>query len=268
MKEKWKQMIKLSVCGLLLSLTVILLLPGIQSEAAAKKPTCVKKQTVYLTKSDVGREVLGKPYYVGYDISSYIFIKNLSSNAKITNIKSSNKKISVSNMLKEPTFPSKSLYLYGKNCKPGETSRITFKVKQGGKTYNLSCKITLKMKASNFKTFSIGGKNYASKLSGYSGTAMVAELKIRPLKGTFRIKMKSGIKLESVRLVRFNKGKTVTKSLKNGSKVSLKKGDQIQISYKYTKKPVNYNFTYKGPNYSIPGLHLLKLGGTTVINVV
>lgn len=260
MKQTWKKSIKTILGSLLLCLAATIFIPGIQSEAAAK-PSCVKKQTVYLMKSDV---LEGEYYLDGTDISSYIFIKNLSSNAKITSVKSSNKKITGESMLKEPDFPSKSVVLNGTGCKPGETSTITMKVKQGGKTYTLNCKITLKLRPSNFKTFSIGGKNYASALAGYSGTGKVAELHIPSGKGTFKIKMKSGIKLTSVRVIHKNK----IKNIKNGDKVTFKKGDTIQIGYRYTKKPKNYNFSYNGPELSIPGLYTLQLGGTTVINVV
>lgn len=265
MKQVWKKSIKTIMCGLLLCLITTILIPGIQCEAATKKPSCAKTQTVYLTRSDTAP---GK-YYLDYtDISSHIFIKNLSGSAKITSIKSSNKKITGSSMLSDPYIPSKSIILSGSNCKPGQTSKITFKVKQGGKTYSLSCKITLKLKPTNFTTFSIGGTNYATKLKGYSGTGKVANLKISPLKGTFKIKMKSGVKLMSVKLVRTSaSGKTTTKTIKNGSKVTFKKGDVIQVAYKYTQKPANYNFTYKGSEITLPSLYTLQLGGITVINV-
>lgn len=264
MKEKLKMWLKKTACIFSICLLAVLALPVIKSEAASKKPTCVKSQTVYLTRSDYQKGAYNLNYT---DISSYIFIKNLSGDAKITNIKSSNKNIKgYSELAAHGVEKGKYIYLNGINCKPGQKSTITFNVRQGKKTYRLSCKITLKLKPSNFKTFRVGGKNYASKLKGYSGTGNIARLSIRPLKGKFNIKTASGIKLDSVRLVRISKGKVTTKTLKNGTNVSLKKGDTIQISYKYTKKPKNYNFTYKKP-VAIPGVYTLQLGGTTVIEV-
>ena len=252
--------------GLMLCFLTLLAVPSVESEAALKKPTCVKNQTVYLTRSDYQK---GTYNLNGVDLSSYIFIKNLSSNAKITDIKSSNKRIKGSSGLEAyGVEKGKYILLNGTKCKPGQKSTITFKVRQGGKTYKLSCKITLKLKQSNFKTFSIGGKNYATKLKGYSGTGNVAKLTMRPLKGKFKIKMASGVKLKEVRLVRNNsKGKTIFKILKDGTQISLKKGDVLQISYKYTKKPQNYNYTYK-KSVAIPSVYTLQRGGTTVIEVL
>lgn len=257
-----KTSFKIILSSLVLFLTVSVFGPGMKCEAAT--PSCAKSQTVYLTKSDV----LDGEYYLDYtELSSFIFIKNLASNAKIISIKSSNKNISGSNGLKWEGFPGSFVSLTGTDCKPGQKSTITIKVKQNSKTYKLTCKIVLKLKPTNFKTFSIGGKNYASKLTGYSGTAKVANLKIEQMKGTFKIRMKSGIKLKEVKLLRTSSnGKTTTKIIKNGNKVSLKKGDVLQISYTYTKKPKNYNFSYSGPA-GVPSLYTLLLGGITIINV-
>lgn len=43
-----------------LCLLAVLALPGVKSEAAAKKPTCVKKQTVYLAR-------MNSPYNKSYE---------------------------------------------------------------------------------------------------------------------------------------------------------------------------------------------------------
>ena len=54
-------------------------------------------------------------------------------------------------------------------------------------------------------------------------------------KAVLSVKMKSGMKLTAIELHRGNK----LIKVKNGSKIAVKKGDIIMVSYKYTKKPAN-----------------------------
>ena len=104
----------------MLCLIMTACMPAIRSEAAAKKPTCPKNQTVYINS-------WGGGYVKATGYSRHIFIKNLASNAKITNVKCSNKKVHVSNM-------GKSLFVDVVKIKAGTKARVTFKVKQK-KTY-------------------------------------------------------------------------------------------------------------------------------------
>lgn len=65
----------------------------VQAAVKAKAPSCVAKQTVYVVASFSGLNIRNEPKNVFGLPDCYIFIKNLSPNAKITNIKSSNKNI-------------------------------------------------------------------------------------------------------------------------------------------------------------------------------
>ncbi len=234
MQTKWKTTMKAILGGMVLCLLMMLTIPSVKSEAAVKKPSCVKKQTVYMTRQE-------NPYtddapYWSTRISGAIYIKNLSSNAKITNIKSSNKKIKVKNMFNvssDHATKFKGLWIEGNGCKPGVKSKISFKVKQNGKTYSLSCIVTLKKETARFKNLKIGGKNYASQLAGYESK----NLKLSKKKTKLSIKMQPGIKLEGISIMT----KAGIKEIKNGATVKLKKGDQIFIDYRYTKKPKNYS---------------------------
>lgn len=234
MKTIRKTTRKLMFGGLMLCIMMLLAIPSVKSEAASKKPTCSKKQTVYMTKQE-------NPYtndapYWSTRVSGAIYIKNLSSNAKITNIKSSNKKIQVKNMFNLPSDHAtkfKGLWVEGNGCKPGAKSKISFKVKQNGRTYSLSCTVTLKKETARFKSLKIGGKNYASQLAGYESK----NLKLSKKKTKLTIKMKSGMKQTGITILT----KSGTKEIKNGASVRLHKGDQIFIDYRYTKKPRNYS---------------------------
>lgn len=211
--------------GLLLCLMAVICMPGIHGEAAEKKPVCAKNQTVYLNHWEKG-------YTEPTIYSRCIFIKNLASDAEITNIKSSNKNVECNEV---GTY----IDLSGAKIKPGSKAKITFKVKQNKKTYSLSCNVTFKNAPCAFSSLKIGGKDYAKKT-----TAQVnVNLKPSYKKAAFSVKMKPGTKLISIDLHRGNK----LIKVKNGSKVALKKGDIIMVSYKYTKKSANVpkNFDWK-----------------------
>lgn len=203
---------------------------AITAEAAVKKPTCAKKQTVYISynANNVGCSTKN---------SAGIYIKNLSSDAKITNIKSSNKKVKVTNYFNSSyAMRFKGLYVDASGCKAGTKSKITFKVKQNGKTYSLSCTVTVKKETSRFSKLSIGGKNYASKVAGYSVKTMTLP---KNKKVKISVKMKSGMKLDSIYVI--SGSGMSSQKVKNGATVKLKKGNRIYIEYKYTKKPANYS---------------------------
>lgn len=247
MNEKLKLWVRKTACIFSICLLAVLAVPGMRSEAASKKPTCVKKQTVYVSKQNTPYT---KTVQWSTRNSGAIYIKNLSSKAKITNIKSSNKKVKVTNMFnvsKNHATRFKGLWVEGNGCKTGTKSKISFKVKQGGKTYSLSCTVTIKQEPNRYSYVKINGKNYASKLSGYESRVLTLPKK----KVKVSVKLKSGMKLEGISIL----SKSKVKKLKNGAKVTLRKGDQIFIDYRYTKKPSNYSSCLgkSGKNYYLYG---------------
>lgn len=205
--------------------------------ATAKAPTCAAKQTVKAVGifgnthgSNAVKTILDLP-------DCYIFIKNLSPNAKITNIRSSNKKIKAVKRegmdaleLSSELKPSDQIDL------SGETSTISFRVTQNGKQYKLSCKIKVAEKKSPFSEFTIGSQNYASYFNGYM---YVNE---KPIKGKKKIyvKMASGYVLDSIDVSYSKNGKYTNKKIKNGSTINLTSSMQVSVSYHTKKKPVNY----------------------------
>ena len=233
MKEKWKKVMRTALGTLFVCMLMVLVMPGTRSEAAVKKPVCAKTQTVYISYTQ--NPYVGNAGYFSTKNSAGIYIKHLSSNAQITNIRSSNKKVKVTNYFNSSyAMRFRGLYVNASGCKAGTKSKITFRVKQNGKTYSLSCTVIVKKEPARFTKLSIGGKNYASKVTGYS-QKIISLPKNKKVK--ISVQVKSGMKLDGIYII----NGTGAKKIKNGSSVKLSEGNKIYIEYKYTKKPVNYS---------------------------
>ena len=215
--------------SLLACLFVILAVPTAVS-AAAKAPQCPKKQTLefycaYINGNEQPTEGDG-----------YIYIKNLSSSAVITNVKSSNKYYTASkaaglNAVFVQTISGPDTIHYAKD---GEKTKLRFTVKQNGKSYNLSCAVTFKKHSRVFTSIKIGSKNYAALAKGHwmvedKGTAPKSKVKIT-------VKTVKNYKVDSIEIFYKNK----SKKIKNGRKVSLKNATTICINYHITAKPKYY----------------------------
>ena len=223
MKKKRNILVSLLAC-----LFVILAVPAAVS-AAAKAPQCPKKQTLefyraYTSEGELPTEGDG-----------YIYIKNLSRSAVITNVRSSNKYYTASkaaglNAIFVQTT-SGSMHL----VKDGEKTKLRFTVKQNGKSYNLSCAVTFKKHSRVFKSIKIGSKNYAALAKGHwtvrdKGTAPKSKVKIT-------VKTVKNYKVDSIEICYKN---NKSQKIKNGGKVSLKNAASIYINYHITAKPQYY----------------------------
>ena len=202
--------------SLLACLFVILAVPTAVS-AAAKAPQCPKKQTLefynaYISGNEMPTEGDG-----------YIYIKNLSRSAVITNVKSSNKYYTASKaaglnaIFVQTTSDSDSIH----DVKDGEKTKLRFTV-------------TFKKHSRVFKSVKIGSKNYAALAKGHwtvrdKGTAPKSKVKIT-------VKTVKNYKVDSIEIFYKNK----SKKIKNGRKVSLKNATTICINYHITAKPKYY----------------------------
>lgn len=213
--------------SLLACLFVILAVPAAVS-AAAKAPQCPKKQTLEFYRAYISGNELPT------EGDGYIYIKNLSRSAVITNVKSSNKYYTASkaaglNAIFVETAPGPI------HCvKDGEKTKLRFTVKQNRKSYNLSCAVTFKKHSRVFKSIKIGSKNYAALAQGHwmiedKGTAPKSKVKIT-------VKTVKNYKVDSIEIFYKNK----SKKIKNGRKVSLKNATTICINYHTTAKPKYY----------------------------
>ena len=223
------------ICSFVACLMVLLAVPTAVS-AAAKTPVCPKEMTLQYYRSyinDMEQPTGG---------SGYIYIKNLSRNAKITNVKSSNKHYTATRVkglnaiLVEETQKSQRNMKY--DVKDGETTKLSFTVKQNGKSYRLSCKVTFKAHEPVFKTFKLGSKDLTSLASGNWSV----RYKNVPRKGKVKVQIQTtkNYKIDSIVVSYRNGEKFTTKKIKNGAKISLKNAVFIGVDYHTTVKPKYY----------------------------
>lgn len=180
-----------------------------------------------------------------------LYIGNLSSSAAVTGITSSNKNFQA----KKSGLASNAIWIGQKsnhNIKDGEKTTINFKVKQNGKTYKLSSRITFKKFDQVFKSFKIGNKDYASTFAGYWGT----KTKIAGKTAKIQVTPASGYKIDKITAYYWHGEENYEdKKIRNGSKISTKDLMYIYVYYHPTKKaayfkepsnpalsPFNYEF--------------------------
>ena len=214
--------------SLLACLFVILAVPTAVS-AVAKAPQCPKKQTLEFYRAYISGNELPT------EGDGYIYIKNLSKSAVITNVKSSNKYYTASkaaglNAIYVQTTSGSDHYV-----KDGEKTKLRFTVKQNGKSYNLSCAVRFKKHSRVFTSIKIGSKDYAALAKGHwtvedKGTAPKSKVKITA-------KTVKNYKVDSIEICYKNNR---SKKIKNGGKVSLKNAASICINYHTTVKPQYY----------------------------
>lgn len=211
-------------------------------EAASKKPSCAKTKTAYYRLLFKG----SSSGYDGYKINSGntlditgIKIKNLSKNAKVTNVKSSNPKIAVAKY-EGSFYQGLRVYLPWKNGKYSlkeGTTTISCTVKQNGKSYKLSCRYTVKKTPSPLKSFKINGKQYTSKFKGNQ------TLNIKTGK-TAKISFTRNKNVKSLKVFYYKDDKKIF--VKNNSKIAVpKEGLTLTVSYRYKGKNSVYNKYYK-----------------------
>lgn len=216
--------------SLLACLLVILAVPTAVS-AAAKAPQCPKKQTLEFYRAYIN----GNEQNVSGD--GYIYIKNLSSSAVITNVKSSNKYYTASKAagLNAIFVETKRTAGSPHFVKDGEKTKLTFTVKQNGKSYNLSCDVTFKKHSQVFTSVKIGSKEYATLAKGH--WMVMGKEKAPKSKVKITAKTVKNYKVDNIEI--FYKNNT-SKKIKNGGKVSLKDATTICINYHTTAKPKYY----------------------------
>ncbi|MCC8044111.1 MAG: hypothetical protein LIP12_01255 [Clostridiales bacterium] len=219
---------KKALLGMLLCITAVLVL-GKTNASAASAPKCVSKQTIYYEANPDDLADISP-------ISSYVYIKNLSSSAKIKNIKISNSAFTATKVtglnaiaisLNEDSMGSMISELPTK-------AKLTFTVKQNGKSYSLSCALTFKKNPTVVKKITLGSKNYTSALKSHW---FIYANKPSGSTAKLSVTMASGYTLKSID-VTYTTGKSIT--VKNGAKISLKNLSNITLLYKVKTKPTYY----------------------------
>lgn len=146
---------------------------------------------------------------------------------KITNLKSSNKKV---------VTVYKSTWGLGiaMEAKKAGTTTITFNTKIGTKTYSHRCKITVTNYQSPIKTLKIGKKNYASQLSDINYIDLDG---VKNLKGKLSVAMNKNWKINNMYI--WDSKTDKSKKAKNNKSIELKKNQSLWISC-YNKKTSEY----------------------------
>lgn len=216
--------LRLIFCSFLAFIIMAVSMPSITN--AATNPVCRKTTTLHYQLS--GSETV---------VMESLYIGNLSSSAVITNIKSSNKHFRAA----KSGLCSNAIWIDRQNgytIKNGDKTTIRFNVKQNGKTYKLSSRITFKKFGQIFKSFKIGNKDYSADFTGYwSTSANIGNGKT----GKVQVTPASGYKIDKlVATYWYPNGRSAEKNIKNGSTISLKNLQFLYVYYHPTKKPAYY----------------------------
>ena len=220
---------------------LVMLLASVPVSAQTTRPVCQKATTLHYQINEGGTKVVMESLYIG----------NLSSSAVVTGVTSSNKNFQAKNS----SLSSNAIWVGQKsnhNIKDGEKTTISFKVKQNGKTYKLSSRITFKKFDQVFKSFKIGNKDYSSAFAGYWGT----KTKIAGKTAKIQVTPASGYKIDKITAYYWHGGENYEdKKIRNGSKISTKDLMYIYVYYHPNKKaayfkepanpalsPFNYEF--------------------------
>lgn len=221
---------------LLVVMVCMLTVFGIPAAAkAAAAPVCPKKQTIMIEKQrSLGT---GEKYTDAY---GYIFIKNLAKNAKIVNIKSSNPKFGAYKALGEDAIgvgqenpEDEDGMPRPYTIKSGEKTKISFTVKQNGKSYKLSCEVICVPFRKQFKNFQLGSQGYAALFNGYQDVYKKAP---NVAKAKLIIKMTNDFVIDNIGLY-YPSG---YRSVKSGTVISLKNLKYITVEYHTVKMPLYY----------------------------
>lgn len=221
--------------------------------AAAKVPSCAARQIVYLTdeiKYDVDSGTMEERYGRGLRFmqpNRYIFIKNLDKNAIITDIRTSNPNVvarkrwdgmaAIEVLTKnEIATRLEDIVEIKKRDLINQVLTVSFKVTQGGKTYPLSCRITVKPMESPFESFKIGSVDIVKFFPEYYSDITLYRQTWGKQKITY--KAASGYVIDNVYYSRDNK----RDKLSNGTVIDCTDAlIFIRITYHSTRKPANYN---------------------------
>lgn len=160
-------------------------------------------------KPGIPEEAITMPY--PSTMTRGVSVTGLEKNAKVS-VKSSNK--SIVQVTYNKQYKSISL-----KAKKAGKATITCKVTQGGKSYTTTSKVTVYKYTNPVTLLKVGNTNYTSK---YNKTQIAYTNKnINGQK--LQIKAKKGYKVDSI----YTYGVSARKTLKNGSKLTLKKGDAV-----------------------------------------
>ena len=156
----------------------------------------------------------------GMDI--FMFPKNTT----FSNIKVTNKNLKVTYKT-EGKGKNRRTYLIFGSKKTFRKATLSFTAKYGKKTRKYTTKVHAMKYKNPWKTLKIGTKDFTS---CYNKTDSTQTLK-NPISGKLTVKANTGFTVTGMEIFDSNTGKT--RKVKNGSVISLKKGECLQVYYYY-----------------------------------
>ena len=229
--EKMSKIIKKVLIVLLAIVLVLPALPALETQAASKKPKFAKKMTVlYYPKSSSKNRT-------SHSVGS----------KKVSNVKSSNKKVLTVKQVKEQGGG----YFLNFTTKKSGTSTVSFKAKVNGKTYTYKCKVTVRKYENPFKTLEFNSQNYASNFKNTNKTSSIVKLKMGV--GKLNIVPKKNWKISKIEMHSVLRGKRYITAIKNGAVIdSTEIGTRgifhsILITMRNTKTGIEHDFRLNRP---------------------
>lgn len=193
----------------LIAITMLLFLSGCFSVTAkaAEVPYIPAKQTYFLTSKEIG-----------YNWN----LPGVKSEKYVANLKSSKKSVATVD-----TFSYNGTVYVGVTPKKVGKTTVSFTAKVNGKKKNYKCVVTVKKYINPFKSFKIGTVNMARKFNSTHLVDMKLSKTLKNQKVSF--KLKSGWRLNWAGCYNSNNGQDLV-AIKNGTKINVRKGRQIQLS--------------------------------------
>ena len=166
-------------------------------------------------------------------ISQNITLNGVKKKSDVTKVKSSNKSV-----VKVEVFDNNGTVYVGLQPKKIGKATVTFKYKLKGKTYSAKVKVKVVKYTNALKSLKIGSTEYASRFNKEDYIFLD-----KKLSGKLNIKLKSGYTLGGIYLYKRGGG-GLPKTLKNGKKITVKKGYGMNISIRKNSTGVYYNYSF------------------------
>lgn len=173
-------------------------------------------------------------------------VNNQGDTFKAANIKVGNKNIISAKSDTGRDANGKAFYAISIQAKKKGTTTLKFNLKVNGKTVKYSVKVTVAKFQNPFTTLKIGSGSYAARFA--SKTSDLNYPVARDLSGKLNIKLRSGWKLESVKLCKGEAGSgSVVKSVKNGATVKIGQNQYIEITVWRKEGDIRRTYTISVP---------------------
>ena len=166
--------------------------------------------------------------------SQNIHLDGVKKKSDVTKVKSTNKSV-----LKAEVFDNNGTIYVGLQPKKDGKATVTFNYKLKGKTHSAKIKVKVVKYVNALKSLKIGSKEYASQFNKAEDI-----FQDKKLSGKLNVKVKSGYSIVGINSYSSNGG-VGFKTLKNGKKVTIKKGHVLSIGVRKNSTNVYYHYAIR-----------------------